>query len=368
MTTNEFDTTENFVFSALRGIQAEREYYVVMCPLKLIPKLFLFNESEIPAEIRAQRTLNKARIPEIASYVINNRSDYIFSAITASIDGDVRFQPIEESGLNSKVGTLFISMDSRFLVNDGQHRRAAIEHAIQQNPDLCSETICVVFYLDKGLKKSQQMFSDLNKHAVRPTTSLNILYDHRDPFSNTLVSILNEIPIFSHELTELEKTSISNRAHKVFTLNSIHHATRALLGKKEKKGTINNEEKLLIIDFWNSIFENIVEWQEVIRGNVTPYDLREKYVHIYGILLHALGIMGHDLIIEYPDSWKSKLKFLRKIDWSRNNVDWEGRAIVLGKLSKSHTSIVLTSNYLKKKAGLKLSDKEEDAEKIFWGD
>ena len=56
------------VFSALRGFQAGRDYYVAMCPLKLIPKIFLFDEDEIPAELRAQRALNKARVPEIARY------------------------------------------------------------------------------------------------------------------------------------------------------------------------------------------------------------------------------------------------------------------------------------------------------------
>ena len=30
----------------------------------LIPKLFLFNESTIPTELRAQRHINKGRIPD----------------------------------------------------------------------------------------------------------------------------------------------------------------------------------------------------------------------------------------------------------------------------------------------------------------
>jgi DNA sulfur modification protein DndB len=41
-------------FAAIRGIQAEREYYVVMCSMRLIPKIFLFDEEEIPADLRAQ--------------------------------------------------------------------------------------------------------------------------------------------------------------------------------------------------------------------------------------------------------------------------------------------------------------------------
>src|SRR5689334_14881194 len=80
-----------YVFSALRGMQAGREYYVAMCPLKLIPKIFLFDEEELPPDVKAQRSLNKARVPEIAQYMIENPTEYIFSSITASIDGEVRF-------------------------------------------------------------------------------------------------------------------------------------------------------------------------------------------------------------------------------------------------------------------------------------
>src|SRR5262245_34743133 len=76
-------------FTAIRGIQAGREYYAAMCPLKVIPKVFLFDEVELTAELRAQRTLNRTRIPEIARYIVENPRDYIFSSITASVDGDI---------------------------------------------------------------------------------------------------------------------------------------------------------------------------------------------------------------------------------------------------------------------------------------
>ena len=74
------------------GVQAGREYYISMCPLRLIPKIFLFDEEELVPELRAQRVLNKARVPEIAHYITRNREGYIFSAITASIDAEVQFR------------------------------------------------------------------------------------------------------------------------------------------------------------------------------------------------------------------------------------------------------------------------------------
>src|SRR6478752_5531020 len=83
-----------YTFPAIRGVQAGREYFVSMCPLRLIPKIFLFNEEELVPELRAQRVLNKVRVPEIARYITRNRDGYIFSAITASIDAEVSFKPL----------------------------------------------------------------------------------------------------------------------------------------------------------------------------------------------------------------------------------------------------------------------------------
>ena len=66
----------SYTFAAIRGMQAGREYYIVMCPFKLIPKIFLFNEEELSPEMRAQRIVNKARIPEIAQYILDNPNEY----------------------------------------------------------------------------------------------------------------------------------------------------------------------------------------------------------------------------------------------------------------------------------------------------
>ena len=133
------DINFEYNFPAIRGIQAGREYYVSMCPLKLIPKIFLFDDEELVPEIRAQRTLNKNRIPDIASYILSNCDSYVFSAITASIDGDVHFDSVGEGESESRIGSLRIDMQAQFIINDGQHRRAAIEQALKMNRNLVTK-------------------------------------------------------------------------------------------------------------------------------------------------------------------------------------------------------------------------------------
>jgi len=199
--------SETYGFDAIRGIQAGREFYVAMCPLKIIPKLFIFDDYDLPPEMRAQRTLKESRIPALKNYILQNPDNYIFSSLTASVDGTMQCIPFVSLGPNGKIGRLYVNMDSRLLINDGQHRRKAIEAALKERPKLGHETISVVFFQDNGLKRSQQMFSDLNKNAVKTTKSLNILYNHRDEVSKFMVQITKEVPIFQNK-GEMEGTTV----------------------------------------------------------------------------------------------------------------------------------------------------------------
>lgn len=65
-------------FPAMRGIQANSEYFVCMIPLGVLSKIFIEDSSDVLPEFRAQRKLNEQRIPEIRDYIINNRDSYVF--------------------------------------------------------------------------------------------------------------------------------------------------------------------------------------------------------------------------------------------------------------------------------------------------
>ena len=220
-------------------------------------------------------------------------------------------------------------------------------------PELGHEMISVVFFQDKGLKRSQQMFADLNKNAVKPTKSLNILYDHRDNFSQFIVRLINSIEIFQGRV-ELEKTAISNRSTNFFTLSGISDSTMTLLGiNKGRK--ITEEESWNVKQFWTEVSKNIPEWQLLIQGKVTPSELRKNYVNAHTNLLNALGIFGNILINEYPKDWKEKIQGIKKIDWSRNNIEWEGRLLQKGRMLKNKLGVELAVNTILKNCGIKLS-------------
>lgn len=354
-----------YSFPALRGKQAGKEYYVVMCPLRLISKLFLFNEEEIPAQYRAQRILNKVRIPELTNYIVDNKDDYVFSSITASIDGESEFHPYLDDHTQD-IGQLRISMDARFLINDGQHRRAAIEEALKIAPELADESISVVFYKDINLVQAQQMFSDLNRHAVNTTSSIGILYDHRDGIAMLTKDVVATIPLLQR-YTDTERVSLSKNSPKVFALNHLFNANLKLLGKaKGDSCSLTDEE--FVKDFWIITCQSIPEWKMVLAKELSPRDLRTNYINGHGVFIEALGVLGHDLKQRYPDTWKTHIQGLEKIDWSRTNTsDWLDRAFNnTGRIQKNNNTVNLTTNKIKQLLGIPLTDSELTLDKKFF--
>ncbi|WP_218015228.1 DNA sulfur modification protein DndB [Brevibacillus dissolubilis] len=349
-------------FPAVRGIQAGREYYITMCPLRLVPKLFLFEDDELDPALRAQRIINKSRIPLIAKYISENPNDYVLSSITASVDCLVEFSPISEAPSHHNIGTIQIPMTAKFLVNDGQHRRAAIEQAIKTNPTLKEETLSIVLFIDEGLRRSQQMFADLNRYAIRPTQSLNILYDHRDPLAKLVRRLVQEVDVFDG-LTEMDKSSISNRSKNLFTLSGIYNATEELLAYCSEQ--TQDEQTMDALEFWKQVSDYVPGWLDVKMERQSAADLRKEYMNAHSITLVAIGRAGSVLLRDKTD-WKDQLRKLKEIDWRRSNrLLWEGRATVGGKISFSRNNLLLMTNAVKQALNLSLTDEEQAAEEAF---
>jgi DNA sulfur modification protein DndB len=359
------DAAFEYVFPAIRGVQARREHYVSMCPLRLIPKIFLFDEDEMVPEIRAQRTLNRGRLPEIAQYILDNRDDYVFSALTASVDGDVRFEQMGSGPDGKRVGQLHIPMSAQFIINDGQHRRAAIELALRENPDLADESISVVFFIDQGLERCQQMFADLNRHAIRPSKSIGVLYDNRDERARLVKMMVLRSPLF-RDVVELERTTLSKRSRKIFTLSAIYSATSALLHGISAESL--EDQASIAATFWEEVAKQIPEWKAARDGKISAGEVRSGFIHTHSVVLLALGQSGNQLLgsSKNDSDWKRRIKKLKNIDWSRGNAKlWEGRALVGGRVTKSGQNVALTANVIKHQLGLSLSPEEDELERAF---
>lgn len=351
----EIQSTINF--PVIRGVQARREYYVAMWTLRMLRQISIFDEDEMPPELRAQRTLNKVRIPEISSYILDNPDDYVFSALTVSIDSEVVFEPLPGQ---DRLGVLHVPMEAHFIINDGQHRRAAIIEALKHRPELDYETIAVVFFLDIGLERCQQMFADLNRYAIRPSRSLGLLYDHRNDKAKLAKLVVMKSDFF-RDIVDMEKSSLARRSRKLFTLSAFFNACADLINGKATGSLADDAD--MARAYWEAVAEHFPIWGQVREGRIPASEVRDGYIHSHGITLQALGKAGNTLLHGYPDDWRKRLEGLRSIDWSRNNANlWEGRAMIGGRITKATTNVVLTTNVIKKALALDFSEEQQRIE------
>ena len=351
------ETQPTLTFPVIRGLQAHREYYVAMWTLRMLRQISIFDEDELPPELRAQRTLNKSRIPEICGYILDNPDDYVFSALTVSIDSNVQFDALPGQ---DKLGLLRVPMDARFIINDGQHRRAAIIEALEQRPELGHESIAVVFFLDIGLERCQQMFADLNRHAIRPSRSLGLLYDHRNDKAQLAKLVVMKSDEF-RDIVDMERSSLAKRSRKLFTLSAFYNACADLV-EGQSTGDIN-EDATLARNYWEAVAKHFPAWGQVRENRLPASEVREGYIHSHGIALQALGKAGNTLLRRHSKDWRKRLSALETIDWSRSNArTWEGRALIGGKVSKVTTNVVLTTNVIKKALSLPLDEEQQRVE------
>lgn len=346
-----------YKFPVVKGIQAKREYYIAMVPLKMLKRLFTEDNEFVLPEYRAQRRVNEARIPIIAKYILDNEDTYVFSALAASIDGEFQFVACGDDGL----GTLEISMDAKFLINDGQHRKAAIERALIEKPELGNETISIVFYKDLGLKCSQQIFTDLNKHAVKASNSISELYDSRDELAVVTRKAVESVSFFK-EYVDKERDILGKFSSALFTLNTIYTANKRILSTDKCDGEFED----FCIRYWNCIAENMLPWIELQNKEISKKELRERYIAVQAVVIQAFGKLGSYFYQTKKIDMEQKLQGLQSINWSRSAECWYLRVIKEnGRMINNEKAIGLAVNMIKISLGITLSERENAMEKEF---
>lgn len=347
-------------FPAMRGQMGQRTYYACMMTLNVIPKMFTFREwVEFRPEDREQRVLNEKRVPEIAKYILDNEDGYLFSAITASYKCDAKFKSI--GGGESDLGTLEMDFDqANFVINDGQHRCAAIAYALRENPTVGEETIAVLLFPYESRERVQQMFSDLNRFVVKTSKSLDILYDKRDPISQATLLICEKVAAFQG-MVDKDAVSIGARSPKLFSLAALYDSNqelfRASATQQDDEATVNTLVQVGA-EFWNSVSASMPDWRRVKEERLRALDLRQESIASHAVVLRAIGAAGGELVKAFPHDWKQHLRKLEAINWSKQNRDWEGICIVANSVVSNRQARAATKAYIKRCLGLQLTDSE----------
>lgn len=346
----------SYTFPAVAGTQAGRAFYAAQVPYGALVRLFRFDEEDVvPAELRAQRVMSERRAEAIGQYVVDNPADYVLPALTASVSADMAFEPVDIPGAAGSLGLLHIPMESTLLINDGQHRRRGIELAIKDRPALANETVTVTLFFDQGLKRSQQMFADINGRQVKPSSAINALYDRRNPFNAWALSVIDMLPGVGQRI-DMENSSVAAKSYKLWSLIAFKKFLSLLTGVTEKNiGEVDGAALAaldgFLLQFFEACTQHVPYWREMVSGEISAFEMRERFVISHAVWLEALAVFGRCALfsgdhgraeqgIIKPElaAWE-RMEPLAKVDARKVSLMWAKRCVVLGKMQKTSDGV-----------------------------
>lgn len=345
-------------FPAMKAKMGGREYFLTTMALSEIPRFFKFNDWEsVTPELRAQRVLNEARVPAITKYITDNEESYLFSSITCSYSAELVFTPSSpETPDNGQISLDLEQME--FVINDGQHRCAAIAAALKECPTIAQDRISVLLFPMESLERMQQMFSDLNRYAQKTSKSLNILYDQRDPLAALTIEVVEQVDAF-RGMVDFERISIPIRSSKMFALTAIYDANHELFGNNNfaTEGDEFSRRVSIAIEYWNAVANVMPDWTRVAKGQLQAPAVRQEKISTHSIIMRSLGGVGRLLLDHHPSDWKQRLEALRDIDWrksvgSKVNPLWDHVCITAGSVVSNRQARLATFNVIAEHVGV----------------
>jgi DNA sulfur modification protein DndB len=363
-------------FPALRGKMGEMEYALVMMRLGELVKHIGYAEEiqewdgGIPSEFKKQRKLNMSRITNEMVPYLTATPDHFYAAITAELErpGDPQnkllFEPIE--GGDGTMGILTLDGSEKVMALDGQHRLKSIELAMKTHPDLARESIAVILVPGKGYRKTQQLFTDLNRYAKQPSKTLNLLFEHREFFAVVAKEVGSGARTF-RDRVNLETNSLGQKARQHITLGVLYECVLALLEGHYNDGDKSLEKIREATNLVTHIYDDVVaptlpEFENMLAGHALPYDLRTKYIFNHSVGQQALARAIRAARDEFGDKWEDIVRqALALIDWRLISPQWEGTAVQGGAIGSRRQNIEQTATVVKLLIGVTVPQKELDS-------
>ena len=282
---------------AIRGKIGDTVYYTANLTFQQVNQLVkkvdqeLHSSTSLREEI--QRSLSDNYI-KIKQYILNDPEHFFNALVLAVYDGqpvwtEIRYELEDEWYHN--VGVLHFSGEEHIFPVDGQHRVEGIKAALQEHPELASETISVILIghstTSAGMRKSRKIFSTLNRYAKPVRLGDIIALDEDDIVAIATREMLENYPLFQGDRMKATNTkSIPTNDKSSFTslitLYECHlelfqlyfYGTTVTTNKVQqflKKRPDDNTITLFIsylTEFWDTFLSSFAELREYLNGEI----------------------------------------------------------------------------------------------------
>lgn len=115
------------------------------------------------------------------------------------------------------------------------------------------------------------------------------------------------------------------------------------------------------------ISDHIIQWRELLDGEITKKDLRENYIITQAVVMRSFGKLGKAFYTSPETHPFDILNDLEKIDWHRSSRQWINRAINnKGRMITNDNAVTLINNAIKNNLCLPLTEFEQAKETEFF--
>ena len=312
-----------FKFPAARGIQAGREYFMVVAPFGVLRRLLAIDNTSEVLE-RSQRDVDMGRAKKLAAYIKGNPGSWVIPSLVGNIETPPQF---EEHVPGAMVGTLSLPMDAVIKLLDGQHRAMGIMSAIGEDDDLRHSSVPLQLYVDMDLAARQQAFTDINLNAKTVSKGLSMAYDHRDEVAQSIAEAVGKVRAWVNRI-EWQKASCSGDNPNMFPFKAAVEAFHVYMGTS-KKVAPNAEQIADAVAFFNKV-EQAARWMPyVVSHDMNMRDQRDSWITYHVVGLKALALWGQKVRSAGVDMEEAcERLYLHRDDFSRNKVlKWEGKCM-----------------------------------------
>lgn len=329
-------------FSCIPGKIGERNQYLAIVNAATL--LRLLSASNCDRIDNPESDLNLKFIKEQKKRLKVTDSIISYSPIMIAVFEEIEFIAIPN---NPDFGLIRIPALAHLKILDGFHRVAALAAANLPHSRLISDDLPIVFMSVADDKQFQNMKKSLANREGTSRNMTNIRFQ-----KNTLLERSRDVTAYSPFLQKavaLGKSSLAPRAQQLFPHTAFARACTPLLNALDKLDKKASDKK--IAEFWDKLCQVLHPLKAFGESQITASEVRNTTVLTSTAILVALGQIGAEVLISYPDCWMDAIGQLSKLDWSRGNTsDFEGVAVADGVLVRGEFAESQTLKILKKAA------------------
>lgn len=268
---------------AIVSILGNRTYYVCSMTFEQITESVKKVDSELHKSEQLSQLLQRSitnNFKNISKYILEHSDRFFNSLVLAVYGGDPQFQEVRfeyEHENYGDMGLLKFDGTEKIFPVDGQHRVEGIKKALEDNPELASERVPVIFIghnnTPEGMESTRRLFSTLNRYAKPVKKSDIIALDEDDILAITTRHLVENHQLFNGERISLS-TNLNQGNNVAFTtIETLYDCTKYLFETYYKEhsfsGGIANylrnrpsdetidEFKTHCFEFWNDFINSL---------------------------------------------------------------------------------------------------------------